>query len=554
MYEEFFGLKAKPFSIVPDPAYFFMSEGHREALAHLFYGIQNEGGFVLLSGEVGTGKTTVCRRLLQLIPDDVEVAFILNPKVTAQELLAIICDEFRIKYPKNTTSIKTLVSRINDYLIDVHGKGRRAVVIVEEAQNLGPEVLEQIRLLTNLETNERKLLQMIMLGQPELRDMLDQPQLRQLSQRITARYHLSALKRDEVPKYVEYRLAAAGLVSGTPFPPRVMARLFHITGGVPRVINVVCDRALLGAYTQGRGQVDMKTLQKAAQEVFGESPQRIWRKPVSRFIVLGLLAAALGGLAVYTNTPFLKSPVSSKRDAKATMEVRMPAKNVQEVKTGERMPVSNSLPPTGNLERPPTTSGPQTKDSAYEALFSLWHIEYAPRSSQTACGQANRQGIGCLSGRGSLIELRQMNRPVVLRLTDQDRQRYYATLVSLKGDVATFRIGNETRLVATKNIGSWWNGDYVVLWRQPPGYKTKLKESQKSPLAKWLAERLSLLSGKPLAAENETYDRSIVEEVKHFQISRGMIPDGVVGPKTIIVLGSAVPDGDPVLSDPKAGT
>ena len=211
MYKEYFGLKELPFSIAPDPRYLYMSNQHREALAHLIYGINTQGGFVLLTGEVGTGKTTVCRCLLDQMPENIDVAFILNPKMTAEELLASICDELRIQYPQGSNSIKIFVDHINIYLLDAHTKGRKTVLIIEEAQNLNTDVLEQIRLLTNLETNQEKLLQIIMLGQPELREKLSRPELRQLSQRITARYHLGSLSRQEISEYVSHRLSVAGV-------------------------------------------------------------------------------------------------------------------------------------------------------------------------------------------------------------------------------------------------------------------------------------------------------------------------------------------------------
>ena len=279
MYEDYFGLTKKPFSIVPDPHYFFLSAGHREALAHLLYGIKSDGGFVLLTGDIGAGKTTACRRLIELLPPDLEVAFILNPKLTVEELLATICDEFGISYPQGNQSIKVFVSLINDYLFQINAQGRRAVLILEEAQNLKPEVLEQVRLLTNLETKEHKLLQMIMIGQPELKQLLAQPQLLQLSQRITARYHLGPLSKEEVPRYINYRLSIAGMDRNRLFPPSTVKKLFRLSGGLPRLINVICDRALLGAFVQGKDQVDKKTLIKAAREVSGEQRRSTAKVP-----------------------------------------------------------------------------------------------------------------------------------------------------------------------------------------------------------------------------------------------------------------------------------
>ncbi|MEW6600548.1 MAG: AAA family ATPase, partial [Nitrospirota bacterium] len=269
MYNEYFGFKEAPFSIAPDPRYLFMSEQHREALAHLVYGFNSDGGFVLLTGEVGTGKTTVSRCLLEQIPDNTAIAFILNPKLSVQELLATICDEFRIKYPPDNTSIKVFTDMINAYLLEAHANGRKAVLLIDEAQNLSTEVLEQLRLLTNLETNRKKLLQIILIGQPELRDKLSDPGLRQLSQRIIARYHLGALSKNDISAYVSHRLSVAGIRDRL-FPDAVINKLYRLTGGVPRLINVLCDRALLGTYAMNKSLVSSSTLTKAAHEVFGD--------------------------------------------------------------------------------------------------------------------------------------------------------------------------------------------------------------------------------------------------------------------------------------------
>ena len=293
MYKEHFGLKETPFSIAPDPRYLFLSEGHREALAHLEYGMRGGGGgFVLLTGEVGTGKTTVCRCLLEKIPDDSEVAFILNPRVTAEELLATVCDEFGIRYPEGNRSIKVFVDRINEFLLDASARGRKTVLIIEEAQNLGFDVLEQLRLLTNLETNQAKLLQIIMIGQPELRDMVARPELRQLAQRITARYHLGPLTREEVSSYVAHRLSVAGGHARL-FPSSTIPKIFGLTGGVPRLINVVCDRALLGAYVEGKDAVDRSTLTNASLEVLGEAAHKGPFRERHAIVAVGLLLAVL---------------------------------------------------------------------------------------------------------------------------------------------------------------------------------------------------------------------------------------------------------------------
>ncbi len=295
MYVEHFGLKEIPFSIAPDPRYIFMSEGHREALAHLLYGMDGEGGFVLLTGEVGTGKTTICRCLLEKVPQNVEIAFVLHPTLSAEELLATICDEFRIAYPDGKRSIKVFVDRINSYLLEAHAAGKKSVLIIEEAQNLGPEVLEQLRLLTNLETSRRKLLQIILLGQPELRDKLARPELLQVAQRITVRYHLGPLSKAEVKAYVTHRLSVAGCKLQL-FPPSVTADICRMTGGIPRVINVLCDRALLGSFVEGKSEVDRTTLARAAREALGKKVS--WIR--SRFFVWAAVGFVFVALAVST--------------------------------------------------------------------------------------------------------------------------------------------------------------------------------------------------------------------------------------------------------------
>jgi general secretion pathway protein A len=267
MYQNHFGLREAPFSIAPNPRYLYMSQRHQEALAHLLYGLGGDGGFVLLTGEVGAGKTTICRCLLEQVPESCDVAYIFNPKLTAVELLSTICAEFHISVPVANTSIKVFIDQINNYLLSAHARGRNTVLIIDEAQNLAIDVLEQMRLLTNLETNQRKLLQIILIGQPELATMLEQPELRQLAQRIVARYHLGSLTRSEVAAYVGHRLAVSG-VQRHLFPAALSGDLFRLSRGVPRVVNVLCDRALLGAFVKGRDKVSRAILSQAAKEAF----------------------------------------------------------------------------------------------------------------------------------------------------------------------------------------------------------------------------------------------------------------------------------------------
>ncbi len=267
MYRKYFDMKRPPFSIAPDPRYLYMSVQHREALAHLLYGIRSDGGFVLLTGEVGTGKTTICRRVLETLTRNIVVAFIIHPSLSVAELLAAVCDEFGISYPKKT-NIKGLVDRINHFLLDLNARRKKAIVIIDEAQNLSNEVLEEIRLLTNLETNERKLLQIILIGQPELKDKLAKPELSQVAQRIVARCHLGPLSEEDVLNYVNHRLEVARGRSDL-FSDNALSNIYGYSGGIPRLINLICDRALLGAFVQEKEKVDEAILAKAASEVLG---------------------------------------------------------------------------------------------------------------------------------------------------------------------------------------------------------------------------------------------------------------------------------------------
>ncbi|MCE9658047.1 MAG: AAA family ATPase [Burkholderiales bacterium] len=309
MYMRFFGLKQEPFSLAPDPRYLYMSKRHREALAHLLYGVGGGGGFVLLSGEIGAGKTTVCRCFLEQIPKRCNVAYIFNPKLTVLELVKSVCDEFRIPVAGERgqpPTVKTYVDALNEFLLKTHAVGQNNVLIIDEAQMLSVDVLEQLRLLTNLETNERKLLQIVLIGQPELRTMLERPDLEQLAQRVIARFHLKALSSKETEHYIRHRLSVAGMTRSIPFDRKALQRIHEIARGVPRRINLLCDRAMLGAYAHGKTSIDSEIVEKSAREVFGKSepngPDRSRfgsSAGLGLFIATGLALTALLAFAIY---------------------------------------------------------------------------------------------------------------------------------------------------------------------------------------------------------------------------------------------------------------
>jgi general secretion pathway protein A len=401
MYKEYFGFRELPFSIAPDPRFLFMSEQHREALAHLIYGINAEGCFILLTGEVGTGKTTICRCLLGQIAENTDIAFILNPRMTVEELLAAVCDELGIRYPEGNSSIKIFVDNINAYLLSAFAKGRKTVLIMEEAQNLRPDILEQVRLLTNLETDRQKLLKIIMIGQPELRDMLDSPDMRQLSQRITARYHIGPLPRVEVGAYVGHRLSSAG-VKRKLFPDSIINKLYNLSHGVPRLINVICDRALLGTYVQGRDRVDKKTLMKAAREIFGEkdAPKKL-KKRALKWMAAALVLISCGVAAAVTlYSQKIQSGIS-------TAEVTNAGVNDPETKKPATLHWLSGQPKG------------RDKEMTYRDLFNEWNISYRSYADNDVCKEARAKGLRCPDEPGSLMELI-LNKQTVLTAKESE--------------------------------------------------------------------------------------------------------------------------------------
>jgi general secretion pathway protein A len=392
MYSNHFGLAEAPFSIAPDPRYLYLSQRHQEALAHLLYGVNGDGGFVLLTGEVGAGKTTVCRCLLQQIPASCDVAYVFNPKLTVEELLSTICVEFGIAYPAGNTSIKMFVDCINAYLLDAHARGRHTVLIIDEAQNLAADVLEQMRLLTNLETDQRKLLQIMLLGQPELAAMLERPELRQLSQRVVARYHLGPLSKAEVAAYVRHRLEISGAQRQL-FPAALMGRVYRLSGGIPRVINVLCDRALLGAYVQGKERVDAATLAQAAREVFHQPAAQ--RRHAQRAFAAGgiLLASAALALAVHWKEQGEARPAAAQPGIAASATAATPARAAHPEAKAEA-----PLPPV--LEWPADEPRSGSRALAYAALYRAWGADY---DGGDACRQAEGLGLRCRIARGGQI-------------------------------------------------------------------------------------------------------------------------------------------------------
>lgn len=593
MYNEYFGFKEAPFSIAPDPRYLYMTAQHREALAHLVYGLNSEGGCILLTGEVGTGKTTICRCLLEQIPDQANVALVLNPKVSEIELLETLCDELNISYPNTDNSVKTYTDRIYQFLIESNRKNEKTVLIIDEAQNLSSKVLEQLRLLTNLETNQRKLLQIIILGQPELLDILARTEMRQLAQRITARFHLKPLTKNEVEAYVSHRLAIAGQNIKL-FPENSLKLLYKLSNGVPRLINILCDRALLGAYVEGQYSVPPAVLKKAATEVFGElknvekqQKNRQWLYPIAALSGITFFAIALFLYMTLSPVNNLDAINSDNRISTINKDSEQETLTSSKEKSGEV--TNNDIAEQGHIEintaskkqkaelslssddhqvtetLPETTTEPQaeietttnnnlipaeqyefdnieailnnknsTQISAYQELFRTWNHNYNSKIITTACQQAKSFSLRCLHKQGNLNSLKAHNRPAVLALVTSQGEMRYITITSIENDLATVFADNTEYTIKLKDLDQYWYGQFILLWRKPDSYSRAITPGTNGNIVNWLSTQFIDENFSSTAA----YDARLIKKVKAFQAEHGLAADGIVGPVTIIHLNS----------------
>jgi general secretion pathway protein A len=543
MYLSFFGLNEKPFAITPDPRYLYLSERHAEALAHLLYGINEAGGFVQLTGEVGTGKTTIVRSLLAQTPKNAEIALILNPKMTAPEFLLTICEELGIGVPDSSLgSLKDLVDILSEYLLRAHAAGHRVVLVVDEAQNLSPEVLEQVRLLTNLETNTQKLLQIILIGQPELRELLSRTELRQLAQRITGRYHLNPLSHDETCAYVRHRLRVAGATTDI-FAPQALNAVFGLSQGVPRVINVICDRALLGAYSLDRHRVTASLVRSAAAEVFGRRFTPDWLP----WAVTAAIALVLSGVtfAIWKTQPWQTRPRSAAPAAVAAAAPSADGAAAVPVALG-RPPQAPASPQLAQLLA--QHAAETDTDGAFGKLFGLWGAKYQP-SGTDPCTQAASLGLACIAERGSFGQLRLYNHPAILLLHDGGGATHQVVLTALDDEQARLDVGGG-QTVSLGELSRYWLGDFVMLWRPASSPVKALQSGMHGAQVRWLRQSLQRLHGvQGDAPVSDVFDAELVSEVREFQRVHQLAVDGIAGVQTQIALASAVAGSDaPLLS------
>jgi general secretion pathway protein A len=537
MYTSFFGLQEKPFAITPDPRYLYLSERHAEALAHLLYGINEAGGFIQLTGEVGTGKTTIIRSLLEQLPANADVALILNPRVTPAEFLLTICEELHVPVPEGQRgSVKTLMDLLGTRLLQAHAAGRRVVLIVDEAQNLSASTLEQVRLLTNLETPTAKLLQIILIGQPELRELLDRPELRQLAQRITGRFHLTPLSAGETTGYVRHRLRVAGATAEV-FTPGALREVHRVSGGVPRIVNVVADRALLGAFTREEHRVSATLVRRAASEVYGRPMAAPW----VNYAIGGAVAAgvALVGVAIWL---MFESRGAARGQDPSVATDATPADFTEQVAvstaSATSLPAPTPAPPPALDSLLVQHGNETTTEAALGKLFALWKLAYDPGQGR-GCEQAARQGLECLYQKGSWAQLRTLNRPAILTLTDDLGRTHQVLLTRIDEEHVSLELGGGSQRVPIVALSRYWFGDFLLLWRPPLAVAKSLGPGMRGADVRWLRDSLQQAQGLPgvaAATRADVYDEELTRLVQDFQRQHRLSADGVAGVQTQIVL------------------
>ncbi|MCC5872708.1 MAG: AAA family ATPase [Gammaproteobacteria bacterium] len=568
-YLEFFGLERPPFSIAPDPHFLYLSDRHREALAHLVWGLGTDGGFVVLTGEVGTGKTTLSRSLLERIPEDTDIAFVINPRLSAHELLATLCEELGDPPVDDEVSARRLVDRINQLLLAAHASGRRTVLVIDEAQNLTPDVLEQIRLLTNLETSERKLLQVILIGQPELDTMLRRNDLRQLAQRITARYHLRPLSQQDLSRCIRHRLQVAG-AHRNPFTASGLKALHRLSKGIPRVANLIADRALLGAYARDEDRIGATIVRQAAREVAGrEDGDRSWTLAAAAGLLTAAVAVGLWwSLQAGSPLPVQTGPGTPDRIVATNAASAGAGEDAGEraeedtIATGTDGPHIAAVPdleqdtpsaPTAasesrNDEPEATIALSWTADSearerrAFQAVVERWFVPLEVSSEGAVCDQMTTVGLSCLDLDTTWEDLVALDLPAILRTEDGP-----VALLAVRDGRAEVAAEGQVRWVANASLHERWTGDATLLWQLPPGYRQPQARGSRGEAVRWLRQQLSS-AGHPASGRADEFDAALESAVRSFQDRAGIEDDGIAGPLTWIHLQRLTGTGIPSIT------
>ncbi len=555
MYEAFYGLSERPFSLTPDPKFLYLSEKHKEAFAHLLFGIKNHNGFVMVSGEIGTGKTMICRTLLKQLDEDTEVAFIFNPSLSPDELLCKINEDFGIDSQASTP--KGLIDELNEYLLERGQQGKNCVLVIDEAQNLSPSVLEQIRLLSNLETETQKLLQIVLIGQPELAENLQLPELRQLNQRITARYHLKALSDEETLQYIAYRLRVAGGRRKIRFSRKAVKCVYRYSKGVPRMINSVCDRALLIGYTQEVKDISAKIVKRAVHEIHGEF--RIKRKREARIrrflpgqsvIVAAALIVLVGHFIVRPLVEHLsQTDAAPSRDEVSTSvpyeEYVYVEPVVPEPKVEPAVPVAQEQRRT-LAEVLNSLDSDTTRNAAALAVLRLWNMAllsgYPEDDSLDSLGNfAQENGLSFESLDISLDQILAVDLPAFVKMAG-DRNSLWTALVEKDGTDLRITSGiGQTASVTEKEFRERYLNQAVILWHDGRPGTALLKEGMKGREVRRVQEQLIAL-GRLDGDVSDVYNEATVSAITKLQEEMGIIVDGKTGKQTRMVFASWSPE------------
>ncbi len=528
MYQEYYGFNEKPFAITPNPRFLFLSKIHKEVFAHLLYGIDQRSGFIELIGEVGAGKTTVLRTLMTQLADDAyRLALIFNPSLSATDLLRSILREFG--QFMDGASPAELLERLNEFLLQENAAGRTVVLVIDEAQNLQPSVLEQIRLLSNLETETTKLIQIVLVGQPELGHLLERPDLRQLSQRITVRFHLQPMDFDDTVAYIQHRLRIAGCQEKSLFTPAAIRKIYRFSGGLPRLINVLCDRALLVGYAEEAKGIAPAQVAVAQRELRREASRdsRWWRQRSILVLVPLFLAAALAGWLAGRNPQLpMASPVSM--TAATAPPAVEPAAAVPDIAALRR-----------RLAEMPET---ESALNAFNALLEFWHLPLTAEKVGRAGLDFLRPSIQALQLQmtpvnGNLQLLRNLHSPAILSLSlpEATGPRYLA-LIRIDDDVIVAAPSpGESAVFSWTELQSLWFGRSFLLWKNHLDIPSLTEQGASGAGVVRLQELLREV-GAYAGPDSGIYDAATIESVRRFQGSHGIVQDGHVGPQTLILL------------------
>ncbi len=538
MYHNYFGLKEQAFSIAVNPRYLYMSQQHKEALAHLLYGVK-EGGFVMLSGEVGTGKTTIIRCLLEQLPENTEIAIVLNPMSNIKELLCTICDELGIAYNRENPQTKNLTDTLQQRLLDNHKQGKNTILLIDEAQLLSAEVLEQIRLLTNLETSTKKLLQIVLVGQPELNELLAQPRLRQLSQRITARFHLTPLTLDETERYINHRLSVAGMPKDkNPFTPRIIKQIYRFTGGIPRMINVLCERTLIGAYGHNKSQIDNKIFNMARKEVEGHRQSQI-NAPSQQapYILYGTLSAsALIGLGIIY---FMLQLIFGQSHPNDNITYAPRNGDNSAPRSSSLSPSNPTAPSLGGNRSMPSFEIPD-KIKAQAILFEYLKFEISPDTHP--CWQINTQGHHCGETKFETWKgVKSLNRPIVLTLINPNKFNSHAVLIGIQDKHALMIDGErKQKIITLDKLGPLWTGEVFYAWKKPKDFSEPLVYGDKGETVIEVAAQFALLDAQTSPLTKKRFNIALRDRVKLFQREHNLKDDGILGERTLMKLNESL--------------